>query len=244
MQISEWIGVNWLAVVAIAVPVGVALYVASQSTRYQMDHRDFERDRAASDAYVERMESVYARQLADGDADQARRTLRMISDAAAQWLKASSATERLGGFFTDKYVVCVRARTKAEFGEGGVSDEMAVGNGLTQLAEVVIDWPYPERRPATMRKVLVDMALDPERARSDVPIRLQVDRWMLTSLPSPYKVVRGWRSVLVWLRGLWHDVTHGHLGERLLRWRIHLGESRAMRQKYGTRSTSSRGTLT
>lgn len=239
MQILEWIGASWLPVVAIAVPVGVALYVASQSTRYQMDHRDFERDRAASDAYVERMESVCASQLADGDADQARRALQMISNAAAQWLKASSGSIRLGGYFTEKYVVCARARTKAENGEWGVYDELAVGHGLNQLVEVVIDWPYPERRPATMRKVLVDLARDPDLARSnDVPIGLQVDRWMLTSLPSPYKVVRGWRSVLVWLRLLWHDVTHGSLRERVLRWRIHLGESRAMRKKYGTRRAS------
>lgn len=92
-----------------------------------MDHRNFERDRAASDPYVERLESVYASQLADGDADQARRTLQVISGAATQWLKASSVTMRLGGYFTEKYVVCVRARTKAEDGEWGDKEKVVDG---------------------------------------------------------------------------------------------------------------------
>jgi hypothetical protein len=217
---------------AIAIPVIVALYVATQSTRYQMDHRDFERDRNASFAYLERMKGIYAINLQTNDSDQAKRTLWTISDAGTQWLKASSGAERLGGFFTNKYIVCNQARRAFEGGAWEVKHELGVGNGLNQLAQLVNDWPYPERRPETMRKVLEDTA-SPVHRSSDVPIRLQVDRWMLTSVPSPYKVVRGGRSAVIRIRWLWQDAKRGRLKERIKNWRISRQDLRAMRKKYG-----------
>lgn len=231
MQILEWLGTNWLAVIAIAVPVAAALYVASQSTRYFMDHRDFERDRAASDAYIARMRAIRVDDLTDdGKSDHA---LAEINHAGTDWLQAVNSADRLGGIFGDLYVTAVRARTAAREGRWDNTVSSQVMTAVSWSQEFVRDWPYPERRPAAMRRALERMAADAARPSLDVPLSLQIDRWMLVELPSPYRAVRRWRATVVWIRLLWHDITRGRLKNRVQSWRIDRAERRTMIAKYG-----------
>jgi hypothetical protein len=218
MTTLEWVGSNWLAVAAIGVPVIVGLYLAAQSTRYLMDHRDFERDRAASIAYLARMEGVHATLLASKDRVQAAQALHTISDAATQWNKASSGTRPVASYFTDVFTICTRAYRNGERGAWNQIDEFKAGNALTRLESIVEDWPYPERRRDVTRRVLTDVAQNPLLPRT-MPVDLQVERWMLVSLPSPYRIVQRWRAVKVWVRGAWFDVRQRRLLQRLRDWR-------------------------
>jgi hypothetical protein len=211
MSFWAWVSANWVTfcvfVVPIVVSAVVAIYVAAKAARYQMDHRDYDREKEASQAFLEGIDTLDIGELAKvANEDETQAWLRVYWDAEAAYVKAIRAPNWLQVFFTSQSTAFSRAAKAATQGKWDWPVESDVGQRLILLREVVEDWPYPELRASAMRKILKSEASGPDRAPAALPVALQVDLWMLSAFPSPYLPVRRWKALTMKIRLLAYNI--------------------------------------
>lgn len=226
---------TWAQVVGSLLSVVLALVglgIARSAARETRENRDFQLDRSVADDFASTVDALYA------DYESGRGDIAVMSmgfrAAVTTWAGRATSTGlqvsrgEVPGFLIQAERDAQRP-LRAREGVDAAATWRYLGV-LTQAKRLTRAWSYPERRRDVLREILLERAEASPYPRHSP--RVQMQRWMLVSDPSPRRAVQATRQLRVFLAILLDDVRAKRLRRTIREWWVYTRRAREERQAF------------
>jgi hypothetical protein len=210
----------------------VGLGIARSAARETRENRDFQLDRSVADDFASTVDALYA------DYERGRSDIAVMSmgfrAAVTAWAGRATSTGlqvsrgEVPGFLIQLERDAQRP-LRAREGVDAAARWRYLGV-LTQAKRLTRAWSYPERRRDVLREILLERAEASPYPRHSP--RVQMQRWMLVSDPSPRRAIHAARQLGVFLAILSDDVRAKRLRRTIGEWWVYTRRAREERQAF------------